>query len=573
MSTEPQQTPTKEQLKKLAGAPTLHLRTPESQNNQSNSNTHQNLLEPGELNLDNLRSVRPISARAIPKALFTALLLSPVFLVAFVFVNGIKLPSKNNAQTEISKVQRAESAISSDASDETTQLRKQLAEANAQLALIQQQDNKQVEKPKPKVANSKAKPVIQKRATPTRVITRTATPVPQVQQPVRRIAVSTPPQPIYPSTKIPKSVAPKPTKIAQSNEYRPQTASVKSNKSIPVPTVKVDPLERWQQLAQLGSHGGISAEVPQESVVAENFSETSDNSSYQPAVYQVSSKTAQPEKSLTQQAQQPPAIEPELEAPILQGQPQNQRLIQGGTQAKAVLVTPLTWEGNKQAASDYFTIVLSEPLLAADESVVLPAQTQLITQLLDLSEAGIVRLVAVTALFEQDGELLEIPLPQNAVQVRGTKGKPLIAKQLHQQKSRNERLTTGRSALSTIARGLLNNSLSDVVENEAETLLDDLEERDSFSNQSSRDHQNIFFLSAGTQVEVFINQSASLNIPTTRAEILESHQVEGKTQELALNTGQRSSFELANEIDFIPDLATSQVFLQDTPSLEQIELK
>lgn len=230
-------------------------------------------------------------------------------------------------------------------------------------------------------------------------------------------------------------------------------------------------------------------------------------------------------------------------------------------------------EGNKQAASDYFTIVLSEPLLAADESVVLPAQTQLITQLLELSEAGIVRLVAVTALFEQDGELIKIPLPQSAVQVRGTKGKPLIAKQLHQQGSRNERLTTGRSALSTIARGLLNNSLSDVVENEAETLLDDLEERDSFSNQSSRDHQNIFFLSAGTQVEVFINQSASLNIPTNRAEILESHQVEGETQELALNTGQRSSFELASEIDFIPDLATSQVFLQDTPSLEQIELK
>ncbi len=332
MSTEPQQTPTKEQLKKLAGAPTLHLRTPESQSNQSNTN--QNLLEPGELNLDNLRSVRPISARAIPKALFTALLLSPVFLVAFVFVNGIKLPSKNNAQTEISKAQRAESAINSDASDETTRLRKQLAEANAQLALIEQQNNKQVEKPK--VATAKVKPVIQKRATPTRVITRTAAPVSQVQQTVRRMPLSTPPQPIYPSTKIPKSVAPKPTKIAQSNEHRQQIASVKSNKSIPAPTVKVDPLERWQQLAQLGSHGGISAEVPQESVaeapqqsvVAENFSETPDNSSYQPAVYQISSKPAQLKKSPTQETQQSPAIEPELEAPILQGQPR--RFISAG---------------------------------------------------------------------------------------------------------------------------------------------------------------------------------------------------------------------------------------------------
>lgn len=571
MSTKPQQTPTKEQLKKWAGAPTLPSPTPQSQS--SEVKTSQNLLAPGELDLEKLRSVRPISARAVPKAIFTALLLSPVFLVAFVFVNGLKLPSQNNTKIEENaKTENVKSGIESDADDETTQLKRELAQTKAQLALIQQ-NNKQVDKPKSKERTpSKAKAVVPRKAAPTRVATRTTIPRQRVQpvQAIPRATVSVPRQKVYSSAKVTKSVAPKP---AQSNQYRQQIASVKPNKSVPVATVSVDPQEWWQQLAHLGSYGGIPAEVPQssvaealqESVIAQNTSETLDNSSYQPAVYQISSKPskpAQPEELSTPEIQQPPAIEPELEAPILQGQPR--QFISAGTTAKALLVTPFAWDQTETTLGEHFTVILADPLLTADGTVAMPAKTQLLVKARSLSESGLVRLVAVAAIIQQDGQQYEVALSENAIGIRGLEGKPLIAQKLSNKKREIGRRDATRFALGAIGRatGLINrprsesvvsnrdsfsssiqnrdpNLLAGILEGGTDAILDDLDERNAEAIAAIEQRPDVFFLKAGTGVEVFVNESTAVDIPGFNQPILESSQPIEEPEQLALSSEAR----------------------------------
>lgn len=123
----------------MAGAQNLQLEhtvQPETQSGAHNDikpgniKSKQNLLRPDELDLKQLRSVRPVSARAIPKALFTALLLSPIFLVAFVFVQGVKVPK--NSPSMAANQSKAQASEPEDATDEMTELRRQLAQANAQ---------------------------------------------------------------------------------------------------------------------------------------------------------------------------------------------------------------------------------------------------------------------------------------------------------------------------------------------------------------------------------------------------------------------------------------------------------
>lgn len=524
MSTKPQQTPTKEQLKKWADAPDLCSST-YSQSNEFKIS--QNLLAPGELDLEKLRSVRPISARAIPKVIFTALLLSPVFLIAVVFVNGINLPSKNNAKIEAVKTENAKLANESDVSDETTQLKRELAQTKAQLALIQQQSNKEVDKLKSKEpAPSKVKPV------PTKVVTQTPISRKQIQS-VQQIprAVSAPRREMYPSTKTAKSVTPKP---AQSNQYR--LASVTPNKTVPKTDISLNPQERWQQLAQIGSYGGIPAEstqtsvteAPQGSVVAENPSSTPNSSGYQSAVYQINSKPAQLEESLTLEIQ-PPDVEPELEAPILQGQPR--RFISAGTTAKAILISPLAWDEAETTLSERFTVVLVDPLLTADGIVAMPAKTQLITEARSLSESGLVRLVAIAAIVQQDGQQYEIALSENVIGIRGEEGKPLIAQKLSNKRREISRRDAARFALGAIGRatGLINrpraesvvsnqgtfsssiqhqepNFLAGIIEGGTNAILDDLDERNQEAIAAIKQRPDVFFLKAGSRVEVFVNE-------------------------------------------------------------------
>ncbi len=193
------------------------------------------------------------------------------------------------------------------------------------------------------------------------------------------------------------------------------------------------------------------------------------------------------------------------EAPILQEKPR--QYVSAGTKAKAILATPLVVdESEDKIIDERFTIILAEPLLAADGSVALPAKSQLVAFLESFSFGGLVRLVAFAAI--TPGEEMEFALPKKAIQISGKQGKPLIAQRLVDKERRNGGRNIGRFALSSLksAADLFDGSVEDVIELGAETLLDDLEERNKRSLQTLGERSVVSFLPAGTVIEVFVTR-------------------------------------------------------------------
>jgi hypothetical protein len=280
-------------------------------------------------------------------------------------------------------------------------------------------------------------------------------------------------------------------------------------------------MEAWLAAAQLGSYGqlpgveqtqAVAAKAPNElqsSVMSpSNTIVTSSNPGIEYAAFGRRSKGQGREGvdlGKSHEEQVLTKLESE-EAPILQEKPRQS--ITAGTKAKAILATPLVVdESEDKIIDERFTIILAEPLLAADGSVALPAKSQLITKLRSLSEGGLVRLIAFAAI--TPGEEMEIALQELAIQISGKQGKPLIAQQLLDKERRNGGLNIGRLAVSTIkeAAELFDGSVEDVIQEGAETLLDNFEERNRRSIQTLGERSLVRFLPAGTLVEVFVTRS------------------------------------------------------------------
>ena len=581
MSIETPPTPTKEQLKRWAGAQNLQPQPttvqPETRLEENHTKSSQNLLQPGELDLKQLRSVRPISARAIPKALFTALLLSPIFLVAFVFVNGIKLPSKDSAPV-ITEAEETQAAESEDATDEATRLRRQLSEANAQIALMEREE-KQAREPLPQPAPKKIKTAARTKRVPARaVVRRTPVPVSRAQplRPVPRAATAVRVK-HQATTFAPKQKIATP-KLSPKDEYLRELASIEPN-------------EYLRQLASADVYGAatvgvttVPEEFPQESggniasstLVSARFDSGEKPSSTAPpgiknAVYyppddaqetevgknlvkpgspyttqtvydappatqrglpgftglhasvassreegslrsaELTQQTISPDSSLPQvQEHQDVILHPDsaLEAPLLNGQPQH--FLKGGTTANAVLAAPLALDGDGQQD---VTIVLSEPLFAADRTEVFPTGTQIVASLRSLSEDGIAQVVGVFALLEKGNEVEKIALPDSAIQILTPEGEPLSAyNQLtHRPKQRRHRSLLGSVARRAVRSADLGSVLGSgssslaggLVQEAADAAVSKLERGNDRRTTRSL-AASVQYLAAGTEVGVFV---------------------------------------------------------------------
>ena len=265
--------------------------------------------------------------------------------------------------------------------DETDSLEERNAKLSGELALAEQND--QIKAIKDKLDNEKDIPTVsveKPKTNPTPATTpvvKTQAPTPRVQQP----------QPIK------NVVSQPPRQIATPRPPQPQSLS---------PVQQRDPIEQWQQLAQLGSYGGGQQ------------------------VNQVLIAQTQPQ---TQLQPQPNSNNNILEVDTL---PQTTLVSQSlgtslplGQQVSGVLSTPIAVPVDlRNATADFvFMVTLEEPLKSHQNETVLKAGSTVIFAVSSV-QSGIIDSRAVAVI--SDGQ--EWKLDNDALQIRLSNGSPLIAK-------------------------------------------------------------------------------------------------------------------------------------------------
>ncbi|MHC5729447.1 MAG: TrbI/VirB10 family protein, partial [Nostoc sp.] len=193
-------------------------------------------------------------------------------------------------------------------------------------------------------------------------------------------------------------------------------------------------LEEWTRLAKLGSYGQV-------------------NATNQPIA-------AAPEPVNNTQQQTNPNANQTTSAPVVsQVQPQGQKTVPVGSSAKAVLATAIFGESTKSNGGNegneqknVFVIRLQEPLKSTDGAIAVPANTEFLAEVGSLSEQGLLQMNVLKFISKNNGNLTERNLPNNAIIVRGTQGKPLIANKFPSQGSSIASMDAGLFVLGGISK-------------------------------------------------------------------------------------------------------------------------
>jgi hypothetical protein len=327
---------------------------------------------------------------------------------------------------------------------------------------------------------------------------------------------------------------PKPLPVAQKPKPQPLPVLpqiVPPPEAPPQPLVEIapppepNPMQEWARLAKLGSYGQVS--------FGENSTVTNRTS---PQRVEVARKVE--EKQTTTK----PIRETRTRS-ARQSVRRNPKTISVGSSAKAVLATPVygetTRSGRENREGDrdnnVYLVRLKQPLKAADGTVALPVGSQILTKINSVSENGLMQLEIVKIIMRENGKLAEKSVPQDALMIRGKKGKPLIAKQYPNNGSSIARRDAALFALGGLGKAaeLINRTETEVVTGDNGTVAVTNVNRDpdmaagileggmkSVIPQISRRNQraisqmsrktNIWFLPQGKEVEVFVNQEMQL---------------------------------------------------------------
>jgi hypothetical protein len=173
---------------------------------------------------------------------------------------------------------------------------------------------------------------------------------------------------------------------------------------------------------------------------------------------------------------------------------------------------------------------LKEPLKAVDGTVVLPAKTEILTEINSLSEQGLLQLNAVKLIRQDNGNLTERSLPDNAILIRGSEGRPLVANQYKKGGSSLAWMDAGQFVLGAAGKvgEIFNRTESEVVrdgdfsyirnknpqrnvlagilEGGVRTVVPQITQRNQQAMSQMMQRSNIWFLPAGTEVEIYVNQ-------------------------------------------------------------------
>ena len=363
-----------------------------------------------------------------------------------------------------------------------------------------------------------------------------STPTVASQQPsVRQKVIPTPPPTAYvPRTVTVERVIRVP---ASQPSLSPQPPVV--NPTQPVvnvtPPPPPSPFEEWARLAKLGSYGQVNP----------GNQPTSNIATLEPA------NNAQPQQEETPQ--------PDNSA-VSQAQPQGQKSVAVGSSAKAVLATAIFGEttnrsgggGDAEEAKNVFVIRLKEPLKSTDGAIALPANTEFLAEIGSLSEQGLLQMNVVKVISQNNGNPTERSLPNNAIILRGTQGKPLIANKYPGQSSSIASMDAGLFVLGGIAKAaeLVNrpdtrtvyrevpvdnnndgdnngdnnpnrgyyatetdnrrNLAAGVLEGGMNSVVPQIAQRNQQAIAQMSQQGGVWFLPAGTNIEIYVNQATQL---------------------------------------------------------------
>lgn len=229
-------------------------------------------------------------------------------------------------------------------------------------------------------------------------------------------------------------------------------------------------------------------------------------------------------------------VDPAEEASVLNGTPKRRLTV--GAQAQGQLVTPVIWAGRGQAksatqsaASEKFIVQLTQALTDKDGSVTLPPRTQIVAQVVGVNESGLAQLEVTQAIV--DGQ--EYVLPPGAISIRGNNGQPLMASKwgdkgpaiasgdataflfgslakvgevMNRPDVESSASVSGYDfSQSTTTRSGRRNLLGAVLEGGFGPLAQQILKRNERGIQEIMSRPDVWYVSAGTSLQVFVNQS------------------------------------------------------------------
>ncbi|MEH1892296.1 MAG: hypothetical protein V7K92_23540 [Nostoc sp.] len=345
----------------------------------------------------------------------------------------------------------------------------------------------------------------------------------------RVIPIPPPPTAYVPRTvtveRIVKVPASQPVRSPQLPVVQPNT---QPQTVVITPPSPPTPLQEWRRLAKLGSYGQVDA------------------------TNQSNNIAAAPEPANNPQPQQQQTPKPETPAPeVSQAQPVGQKSLAVGTSAKAVLATAIFGETTTKSGGgdetgegkNVFVIKSQEALKSKDGTTIIPANTEFLAEISSINEQGLMQMNVTKLISQNNGNSTEQSLPSNAITLRGAQGKPLVANKFPSQGSSIASMDAGLFVLGGLAKAaeLVNlpdthlqavssvtptdsttaatnssyittiteprrNLAAGLVEGGLNSVVPQIAQRNQQASAQMSQQTNVWFMKAGTTVELYVNQ-------------------------------------------------------------------
>jgi hypothetical protein len=468
-----------------------------------------------------------------------------VFGSAATVLNSIMSGSLKTAPTkEYSKQSKPKVEIANNPIERET------GKLKAELALSTQAEKiKSVERAKsPKTTVNKPKD--KREQEPSRPVTTRTTPTTEPTKPIRTQIVSRPPArtqaPYIPRLQPQSSPlgynneTPSAPPVPQGSRQFQPVANRISKPSYPKVEEKTDPMEEWTKISRLGSYGSseITTNTDDQQQKGNTF-DTTIRDQQQPTIQNATLISAvQTAQTLNSDELEPLYSE---EAAIIRYE--NNYQLQVGESVDGKLLTPLIWsnhftsknstqQSKNKSKSEKFVIELEQPLNTPEGKVVIPIGSQVVAQIKNVNQGGLIELQATQVVI--DGK--EYILPPSAIAIRGNSGKPLVASRLNSKKGEIARRDVETFAVGSLAKvgKVLNqpkeqqistssgfggtnsfsstrrsreNILGAVLEGGFEPLTQQIIKRNQQALQELQKQGDVWYVKAGTEVQVFVNES------------------------------------------------------------------